>query len=409
MKRSSWPEGTDALLDEILTDACGEEEQLWALLEGFADGVGLAADAFVIGEPVSVLAIDYDGNSRRGLTALCLRSDGGEYVVTVSDVVFPDGSDGERHVAAYRKWQGLDPLLHSTPPQSLRPKRHKAGGEDIDLSAPVELVVLAPKDKDKAARCRVLGTEREITVRYKQVWEMVPGEIITVRGRKQWTYARHPYLSGEVQSHRLEVQALGLTPLRLRDEWRWDPAEEYWGDEDEPLPQWAEAIIARGPRMSFEMEQVLPGEDPINWDTDPILESNDLRAAGDVPGARKLLVEMLAADLRCLDAHAHLGNLEFAHWPDKALRHYEAGMRIGELSLGAEFDGVLEWGRTDNRPFLRCMHGFGLCLWRIARAQEAGALFERMLWLNPNDNQGVRSLLARMRAGERWEDRGHDW
>lgn len=39
-------------------------------------------------------------------------------------------------------------------------------------------------------------------------------------------------------------------------------------------------------------------------------------------------------DLRCLDAHAHLGNLAFDHWPQEALRHYAVGLRIGELSVG---------------------------------------------------------------------------
>lgn len=30
--------------------------------------------------------------------------------------------------------------------------------------------------------------------------------------------------------------------------------------------------------------------------------------------------------------------------------------------------------------------------------------FDRMLWLNPTDNQGIRFLLPQIRAGERWED-----
>ncbi len=40
-----------------------------------------------------------------------------------------------------------------------------------------------------------------------------------------------------------------------------------------------------------------------------------------------------------------------------AIKHYKIGRRIGELSLGAGFDGVLPWGWIDNRPFLRCTHG----------------------------------------------------
>ena len=92
------------------------------------------------------------------------------------------------------------------------------------------------------------------------------------------------------------------------------------------------------------------------------------------------------------------------HRPQDALRHYEVGVRIGELSLGADFEGLLPWGRVDNRPFLRCMHGYGLCLWRLEQYDEAIASFERMLWLNPSDNQGIRFLLPQVRSGERWED-----
>ena len=94
----------------------------------------------------------------------------------------------------------------------------------------------------------------------------------------------------------------------------------------------------------------------------------------------------------------------FEHRPEDAIRHYEAGFRIGELSLGDGFDGVLPWGWIDNRPFLRCMHGFGLCLWRLGRCEEASAIFDRMLWLNPTDNQGVRCLIGQVRARAKWED-----
>lgn len=54
------------------------------------------------------------------------------------------------------------------------------------------------------------------------------------------------------------------------------------------------------------------------------------------------------------------------------------------------------------------MSGFGLCLWRVERNDEAAAVFERMLWLNPTDNQGIRFLLPQVRAGERWEERVRD-
>jgi hypothetical protein len=103
--------------------------------------------------------------------------------------------------------------------------------------------------------------------------------------------------------------------LELRPFDQWDPSEEYWGEEGEPIEDWAKPIIARGPRPQFEMEQVLPDSDPDDFDSDPILEANDLKDVGEVAEARELLSRMLEIDLRCLDAHAHLAKAEVESWP----------------------------------------------------------------------------------------------
>jgi hypothetical protein len=198
--------GLDELIEEITTDAHGDDEQLWAFRQVFEDEVALPADGFVIGEPVSVIEIDYDGNERRGLTAKCRREDGSEYVVAASDVVFPEGSSGARHVGAYRKWLGLELYPQGAAAPSRRRRQHKATGEALDLSGPEELVALSVKER--AARCRLLGSEWIITLRPDRIWGVVPGEIITVKPRKQWSYAGHPYLSGEIESTRIDAAAL---------------------------------------------------------------------------------------------------------------------------------------------------------------------------------------------------------
>jgi len=396
-------EALDRLIEEITVHAKGDDEKLWAFRQAFEDDVALPADGFVIGEPVSVIAVDYDGNERRGLTARCRREDGAEYVIAVSDVVLPQTSAGARYIAAYRRWLDLDPYPAGTQKTLLRRRRHKATDDDIDLSKPAELVALAVKQR--AARCRLLGSDRIITLRASRLWEVVPGAIVTVAPRKQWRYGGHPYLSGDIQSTRIDVKALDLVPLGLEDMGMWDPKEAYWGEEGEPIEEWAKPIIAHGPRPMFEMEQVLPGEDPDDSFNDPITRSNDLKDAGEVAEAEKILMELCQADLRCIDAHSHLGNIIFNCWPRNAVRHYEVGLRIGELSLGDDFTGVLAWCCIDNRPFLRCMHGYGLCLWRLGRFDEAEQIFEKMLWLNPSDNQGVRFLIHEVKAKTAWEDR----
>jgi tetratricopeptide (TPR) repeat protein len=305
------------------------------------------------------------------------------------------------YVAVYRLWLGLAPL---PPAHHIDPRVETRGNRAVaksTLDPLAELVVLSVKKF--AARCRFLGSDHVVSLRTSRVRDLVPGEIITLRPSQQWPDARHARVSGDVEGRRIDVAALELASAALDECGVWDPEEEYWGEEGEPIEEWAREIIARGPRPLFELEQVLPGEDPDDPFADPILESNDLKEAGDVEGARKILMDLCQSDLRCLDAHAHLGNLVFDEQPEKAARHYEVGVRVGELSLGKDFDGVLAWGFIYNRPFLRCMHGYGLCLWRLGRFDEAERLFERMLWLNPDDNQGIRLLLPLVREGDAWK------
>ena len=391
----------DKLIEEITVDAYGEDEQLSAFCQVIEDEVPLPADAFVIGEPVSVIEIDYDGNERRGLTARCRREDGSEHVVAASEVVFPEGTVGERYMVTYRRWLGLDPYPPISPTPSLRKRQHKATSEDLDLDRPVDLIVLSVTQR--VARCRIPGTERMIMLRASRVWDVVPGEIVTVKPSKQWSYAGHPYLSGKIESTRIDISALGLAPLSTDKMGLWDPEKHYWGEAHDPIEEWVKPIIAQGHRPEFVMEQVLPGFDPDDPFSDPISESNDLKDAGQPEEALKLLMDLCESDLRCLDAHAHLGNFAFDLFLEIALRHYEMGYCIGEWSLGKDFDGLLQWGRVNNRPFLRCMHGYGLCLWRLGRFDEAERIFERMLRLNPSDNQGVRFLIGDVRSRKAWK------
>ena len=394
-------EAVDALLEEMLVDAYGEDEQLSALCEGITEALELPIDAQVLGEPVSLVALDYDGHSRRGLVSRCRRPDGSEHRVAFADVQLPADAPGAPYLAAYCAWLGIEPNL-APPSRSARPS--SASAQDIDLTKPVDLVVL--RVKQQVLRCRPVDRDGIITLRTGSCYGRVPGQIVTVRPRKHWRHKGHPYLSGEVVETRIDAAALGLTPLRLHPFGSWDPAEHYWGEEDEPLESCLRPVRAGGCRPMFEMEQVMPGADPEEPFDDPILLAVELAESGDPAAAKDVLAELLEADLRCLDAHAHLGNRYFDTSPEWALSHYEVGVRIGELSLDADAGDlpVVPWGLIDNRPWLRCMYGYGLCLWRLERWDEAEGVFERMLWLNPTDNQGIRFLVGAVAARETWVD-----
>ena len=147
----------DALIEEITVDAAGDDEKLWAFRQAFEEHIAVPCDAFIIGEPVSVVDFEYDGNARRGVTATCCRADGEEYVVSAVDVQLSPRADDEQYLAAYRKWLGLETERSQSAPTGSH-RQHKAVAADVALGGPVELVALSIKER--AARCRLLATIR---------------------------------------------------------------------------------------------------------------------------------------------------------------------------------------------------------------------------------------------------------
>ena len=79
-----------------------------------------------------------------------------------------------------------------------------------------------------------------------------------------------------------------------------------------------------------------------------------------------------------------------------------ASILVGELPLDGLGDGVLPWGWIDNRPWLRCLNGYGLGLWRLGNFKEAEHVFDRVRWLNPTDNQGVRFNIEAVQVRKKW-------
>jgi hypothetical protein len=344
--------------------------------------VHLPADAHVIGEPVTVTRIRYPGPPRVGLLATCRR---GEltYELSLADVVFPTASAGASLVARYRTWLGLAPFV-APGPETARP--HKVEVDDIVVGRPVELVVLACKSN--ALRCRLLGSAREVTLR-TAVRDEIPGAIITVTPKKQWTHARHPYLSGDVSSVRIDASVLGLVPLALHRE-------------DEPHHGSRGRDAVRDGRPVYRMAQIAPASDDACAAL--LFEAQECIDSRAYAEADELLHKVLAIDLRCLDAHALLGERNLSSWSALALHHFELGVAIGSLTVGEDFDGVLPWGLVENRPFLRCLQGLARALLRRDRREDAAAALRRLVRLDPADHLSARASLAAIEAGKTWRE-----
>lgn len=218
----------------------------------------------------------------------------------------------------------------------------------------VDLLVLA--EMADGLLCRELSTGR--LVRASSLLEAVPGECVSMTLERPLPDLDLQPVRGKVLSTRLDLSLAGLRPL----------------------------AFTHGAMEDLRTPEVF----------DLLERSSHLRDTGHAYAASLLLNWVLEQDLRSIDAHAHLGNLVFDEKPVLALRHYLVG-----AALGPQNAKRVEWGHHENRPWLRCLHGVALCLWRLGDLKAAEGTL-RMLQLNPNDNQGSRFILEEVRSRAPW-------
>lgn len=98
----------------------------------------------------------------------------------------------------------------------------------------------------------------------------------------------------------------------------------------------------------------------------------------------------------CADAYVMLAE-EAAVTVEECHAFYAKGVEAGELALGKEafVDDIGHfWGLLETRPYMRARAGLAQTLWALEERDQAIAHYQDMLRLNPNDNQGIRYLLA---------------
>jgi hypothetical protein len=106
-------DAVDERIEEIVVDACSEDEQLWSFRQAFEDEAGFPFRARIVGVDVDVIAVDIDGDDRRGLIAVCQRG-GARHAVSLLDVepLGPLAPETRLLLDAYRRWSGAD--LHDS-------------------------------------------------------------------------------------------------------------------------------------------------------------------------------------------------------------------------------------------------------------------------------------------------------
>ena len=104
----------------------------------------------------------------------------------------------------------------------------------------------------------------------------------------------------------------------------------------------------------------------------------------------------LKADPGCIEALVFMGT--HLRDPSAAMRHLEHAVAVGDALwapvAAAEGDDMVWWGCVATRPYMRAIQALGMAQLDVGREDEARACFERLLEMNPNDNQGIRSLVG---------------
>lgn len=116
------------------------------------------------------------------------------------------------------------------------PGEHSLEPRDNDnRSNTKELVIFSVGERIAACRFLDGGEDASVHLSSWQLFQLIPGEILTLEIRKTWNYRKQLHVSGKMLAHESEISRLDLTPLRLTDQGEWDP-HEFFEEEKRSLP-----------------------------------------------------------------------------------------------------------------------------------------------------------------------------
>jgi tetratricopeptide (TPR) repeat protein len=122
--------------------------------------------------------------------------------------------------------------------------------------------------------------------------------------------------------------------------------------------------------------------------------------AQQLDAAAHAFMEATESDPSAVDAWNGVGAVHFERGELKeSLLAYRKARTAALALYGGEFPDRLPWV-DEHKPALRAIHGMGLNYFRLGKGEEAAEMFEALLSLNPEDNQGAKFLLADIRKGK---------
>jgi tetratricopeptide (TPR) repeat protein len=143
-------------------------------------------------------------------------------------------------------------------------------------------------------------------------------------------------------------------------------------------------------KKNFEMEDA-----DISRAQDLVYNGWELMAQ-DPREAKTCFDKAIKLDPELADAYNGLAEVAVYRGNAKAAEeHYRKAYEKAKAGLGSEEKKAFAWwGELETRPYMRARHGLGVLCLQTKRYDEAIGEFKALLKLNPNDNQGVRYLVA---------------
>ena len=134
------------------------------------------------------------------------------FEVAAWEIEIAEGMPAERTLAVYKLWLRAGPA--KKPKTNTGRERNGSGG----LGGALELGVLAVRDKARIAGCSEMRTVKRRYCGVLAEGRWYQGRSCGWSRRSEWVYGGQERIEGEVKATRIEAEALGLKPLKLRPE-----------------------------------------------------------------------------------------------------------------------------------------------------------------------------------------------
>lgn len=193
------------------------------------------------------------------------------------------------------------------------------------------------------------------------------------------------------QKHRQMAQTLGLVLLDARylPEARRMAVRREYGNLPEGLP------LLETPTHFWYFPFELREQDPLHEAQDLVYDGWEVLGKN-VRRAERFFRQALEGDPFLADAYNGLAAVaDTSNKLDAAEAHYRKAYELARETLGSESPKAYYWwGELETRPYMRARQGLGWIYWKTGRYREALVEYEALLQINPNDNQGVRYVIA---------------